>query len=428
MSTTATATGAPDPLDLQDYFAKVKDGSWKSSATDKGELASKSSANKGNGNLDKDAFMNMLVTQLKFQDPLAPQDNQQMAAQMAQFSSLEAMQNVQKGVDKMGTSIEEMTNTQSAAANSSAGTSASNLLGKAVSIRQEEVALAGAAVVSLPVQGSSTSNLVLKDQKGVTVRTIPLSGSNPDGSSILGAKGQGTVQIKPLDDAGAPIQGTFTVSVEDALGKTAGSVYQKGVVEGISYKDGIPFLAIGNGTYKLSDLLTVMPVGAQDEGTTSANLGAEAVQGLNPASAATFLGKTVSVKSPEVQIASGVATTLKLIGDPGSSLVLVDAKGAAVRTIPLSGKNSDGTPIMVGGSGSVQVDPVDSEGMPMTGHFTAKVVDAQGKPSGSVYQQGKVDGLEFKDGVPYLSVAGNNYKPSELLALSADTSTQGVSP
>jgi flagellar hook assembly protein FlgD len=428
MSTTAAAaTTAPEPLDLKDYFAKVKDGNWKSSSTEKGELASKSSSSKGNGNLDKDAFMSMLVTQLKFQDPLAPQDNQQMAAQMAQFSSLEAMQNVQKGVDKMGTAIDDMTKVQSAAAHSSSGTSASGLLGKAVSIRQEEVALAGAAVVSLPVQGSASASLVLKDQKGATVRTIPLSGSNPDGTPILNGKGQGTVQLKPMDAEGQAMQGTYSLSVEDASGNKAGSVYQKGIVEGVSYKEGVPYLAIGNGTYKLSDLLTVMPNDGS-EGVGASGSARTSESAMNPASAATFLGKTVSVKSPEVQLAAGAATSIKVVADPGSNLVLMDSKGNTVRSIALSGKNADGTAILSGGVGEVRVDPVDSEGNPISGLFSATVVDGQGKPSGSVYQQGKVSGLEFKDGVPYLSVAGNNYKPSELLALSADTSNQGVSP
>ena len=48
----------------------------------------------GQQQLDKDAFMQLLVTQLKNQDPLAPTDNQEFIAQLAQFSSLEEMQGV----------------------------------------------------------------------------------------------------------------------------------------------------------------------------------------------------------------------------------------------------------------------------------------------------------------------------------------------
>lgn len=44
--------------------------------------------------LDKDAFINLLVTQMKYQDPLEPVDNSEMLAQLAQFSALEQMMNV----------------------------------------------------------------------------------------------------------------------------------------------------------------------------------------------------------------------------------------------------------------------------------------------------------------------------------------------
>lgn len=44
--------------------------------------------------LDKDAFLRLLTTQLQYQDPLKPMDNQEFMAQMAQFSALEQMQNL----------------------------------------------------------------------------------------------------------------------------------------------------------------------------------------------------------------------------------------------------------------------------------------------------------------------------------------------
>lgn len=54
---------------------------------------------KGTSELGKDAFLQLLVTQLQHQDPLSPQDNSEFVAQLAQFSSLEALQNLSSSMN-----------------------------------------------------------------------------------------------------------------------------------------------------------------------------------------------------------------------------------------------------------------------------------------------------------------------------------------
>ncbi len=46
--------------------------------------------------LGKDEFMSILVAQLRFQDPLRPMDDREFISQMAQFSALEQMQNLNR--------------------------------------------------------------------------------------------------------------------------------------------------------------------------------------------------------------------------------------------------------------------------------------------------------------------------------------------
>jgi flagellar basal-body rod modification protein FlgD len=43
------------------------------------------------GEMGKDQFLQLLVAQLKHQDPLSPDDGKEMAAQLAQFSSVEQL-------------------------------------------------------------------------------------------------------------------------------------------------------------------------------------------------------------------------------------------------------------------------------------------------------------------------------------------------
>lgn len=56
--------------------------------------SSQETERKTGSSLGKEDFLQLLVTQMKYQDPLSPADNTEYVAQLAQFSELEAMQNM----------------------------------------------------------------------------------------------------------------------------------------------------------------------------------------------------------------------------------------------------------------------------------------------------------------------------------------------
>lgn len=58
--------------------------------------------------LGRDAFLQLLVLQLRNQDPLDPQDNQQMLAQLAQFSALEQQNNLNENFDVLSGNIDQL--------------------------------------------------------------------------------------------------------------------------------------------------------------------------------------------------------------------------------------------------------------------------------------------------------------------------------
>lgn len=53
-------------------------------------------------------YMNLLVTQLKNQNPLEPLDNNQMTAQLAQFSSLEQLESVNSKLETANTTFSDV--------------------------------------------------------------------------------------------------------------------------------------------------------------------------------------------------------------------------------------------------------------------------------------------------------------------------------
>lgn len=63
--------------------------------------ATQKTETKKNDELGKDAFLQLLVAQLKNQDPLDPQDNSSYIAELAQFSSLEQMTNVSSNLESL---------------------------------------------------------------------------------------------------------------------------------------------------------------------------------------------------------------------------------------------------------------------------------------------------------------------------------------
>lgn len=79
----------------------------------------------GKQQLGQDEFLRLLTTQLKAQDPLKPVEDTQFIAQMAQFSSLNQMQMLNKNFDSFNKSIHEATTMQTLA-------QASVLIGKVV--------------------------------------------------------------------------------------------------------------------------------------------------------------------------------------------------------------------------------------------------------------------------------------------------------
>jgi len=87
-------------------------------ASNTGNSSSDAISNAAGGSLGKDEFVKLLVTQMQNQDPLNPMDGKDLAVQLAQFSSVEQLMNINTKLDTLTAAL-----TPASSGNTNTGTS-----------------------------------------------------------------------------------------------------------------------------------------------------------------------------------------------------------------------------------------------------------------------------------------------------------------
>ncbi len=204
-----------------------------------------SSSAQGSSSLGKDAFLKLLVAQLSHQDPLKPMDGTAMISQLAQFSALEQAVSQSSKLDLLSAQLTGLSNS-----------SATDLVGKTVTVRGKAIAFDGVSPTGLSVTlaGASTKTTVtIRDASGQAVRTMEM------GPHAIGAM---PIAWNGKDDKGQTVPaGSYTceVSATNASGASV-SVSQDvtGKVAKVSFDKGYPELTLESGaTAPVSDLVSV---------------------------------------------------------------------------------------------------------------------------------------------------------------------------
>jgi flagellar basal-body rod modification protein FlgD len=128
----------------------------------------KSNDGTGKSELGKDDFLKLMMAQMKYQDPMNPLDSNEYAAQLAQFSQLEQLsnlnENVTRSIDANYLLTQSVNNTMTA-----------TLIGKDVKLDSQFATYNGQKNITfgydLPTEASSVK-INIYDQFGSLVRTI----------------------------------------------------------------------------------------------------------------------------------------------------------------------------------------------------------------------------------------------------------------
>ncbi len=137
--------------------------------------------------LGKDQFMKLMIAQLKHQDPLDPAKNEEFLAQLAQFSSLEGITNLNESVSAMATSMRSSVTSEAAA-----------LVGRSVLVPTDQTLMQGDGMMGNVNVTQPTDNLVvdITDMAGANVAHLSLGAQQAGTTRFIwdGTNSAGEVQ------------------------------------------------------------------------------------------------------------------------------------------------------------------------------------------------------------------------------------------
>lgn len=200
---------------------------------------------KAGDELGKDDFLNLLVTQLQYQDPLNPMDSADFTAQLAQFSSLEQLTN-------MSTQLGELTATQAALNNSQAVA----YIGRTVLSNGNATQISGGIPEPLQVDLDAPAAEVF-------ISVYDISGALRSTFSVddMGS-GRGSIDWAGTDMDNNPLPDgiySFEVAAINSAGDEIGaSPLSSGRVSGVNFNNGESALVVNGQSVRMTDVIEVI--------------------------------------------------------------------------------------------------------------------------------------------------------------------------
>jgi flagellar basal-body rod modification protein FlgD len=181
--------------------------------------------------LGKDAFLNLLVTQLQYQDPLNPMDSADFTSQLAQFSSLEQLNNINESLGYLGLYNASINNSQTV-----------SFIGKTVVATGDSIYLNDEEAVNLnfDLNGDASNVIVyVYDDNNTLVKTIEAGSMNSGEQSVTW---DGTDNEEQKLSAGKYSFEVVATNTNGDLLET--TTYTSGKVTGVIFRDGTTYLLL----------------------------------------------------------------------------------------------------------------------------------------------------------------------------------------
>lgn len=219
--------------------------------------------------LGKQDFLNLLVTQLKFQDPLSPTENTEFVAQLAQFSSLEGTQNISESIEGLNKGMEGLVARQEANGETMAQATAVSLVGKRARLKLDEIQWSPSKEkVEFSVHSPKEKEALaaISDKKGNVLNYVAITKGGDQTITWDGRQANGAM---------AP-SGEYNINVvtRDNLKEDVGFAYIEARVESVNYADDGLRLQVGSQEVpfnKVASLLADTPSEEDEDATDAKN-------------------------------------------------------------------------------------------------------------------------------------------------------------
>jgi flagellar basal-body rod modification protein FlgD len=198
--------------------------------------------------MGKEDFLKLMLAQLRNQDPLSPMEGTEFASQLAQFTSLEQLMNLN---DSMDTSI----NANYMLSQSINNTLAATLIGKEVKLNGNSFQNNGQDNTTLGYNLSTAASSVtvkIYNESGVLIKTIENAPKNSGDNKLI---------WDFTDNEGNSVpEGKYTFKVEpkDAESNLMSySTYVLGKIDGVKFTENGTMLVVNGAQYSLSDIMEI---------------------------------------------------------------------------------------------------------------------------------------------------------------------------
>lgn len=201
-------------------------------------------AEKNSNSMGKDGFLQLLITQLRNQDPINPMDGAEFATQLASFNSLEQLINLNQSVENLAIAQQIMSTGLN-------NTLAASLTGKTVSAMSDKIIVNGEDQSEIHVRlarPATQMELTVRDSNGSVVRRLQ--------SDAL-TRGDHSISWDQKDDSGNILpEGIYTVEIMARNGEdlVQSMAFLKGTVDRVRYTHEGVKLMIGGISIPMGDI------------------------------------------------------------------------------------------------------------------------------------------------------------------------------